>query len=184
MIHKDEAIIHKVKIPQRIFDELDTINSSWKQGKTEGHSGSEVRSSKITFIHENNIVSKFCRHWVDIINEDNFKFDLYPYFDKKSIQYSHYGVGDHYCWHVDVVSRLPSRKLSFTLMLNDDYEGGEFEVGRYSYGKHELTCETTSCDNETGTLIVFPSTLPHRVKPVSKGIRKSLVGWIPGPPLR
>jgi PKHD-type hydroxylase len=85
---------------------------------------------------------------------------------------------------MDVISRPPQRKLSFTLMLNDDYEGGEFEIGRYSFGEWQLKTETTVAENKTGTLVVFPSTLPHRVKPVSKGIRKSLVGWVPGPPLR
>ena len=185
MINKEEAIIHNIKIPPRIFDELDKIRSSLKDSTTVGNGlNYKIRSSKIAWIYEDSIVAKFCRHWVDVINEDNFKFDLHSSFDRNSIQYSEYGVNDHYIWHVDLKETVPSRKLSFTLMLNDDYEGGEFEIGRYSLGKHELTCNTVSCDNKTGTLIVFPATLPHRVKPVSKGIRKSLVGWITGPPLR
>lgn len=184
VIHNDEAIIHIIKIPQRIYNELDMVDSSWKQSRIERGLDYNVRSSKITFITESSITYNFCRHWVDVINADNFKFDLYPFFENESIQYSHYNVGDHYSWHMDIVGRLPPRKLSFTLMLNDDYEGGEFEIGRYSCGDHELKTETTAAENKTGTLIVFPSALPHRVKPVTKGIRKSLVGWIPGPPLR
>jgi len=184
VIHNEEAIIHVIKIPQRIYNELDTIDSSWKQSKIKSGLDHDIRSSKITFIPESDMAYKFCRHWVNVINEDNFKFDLHPFFENKSIQYSHYNVGDHYCWHIDTTGHNPPRKLSFTLMLNDDYEGGEFEIGRYSFGDHELKTETVIAENKTGTLIVFPSTLPHRVKPVTKGIRKSLVGWAPGPPLR
>jgi len=184
VIHNDEAIIHIIKIPQRIYNELDTIDSSWRQGRIESGLNYDVRSSKINFITESSITYNFCRHWVDIINDDNFKFDLYPFFEKESIQYSHYDVGDHYSWHTDIVGSSPPRKLSFSLMLNDDYEGGEFEIGRYSCGDYELKTVTVAAENKTGTLIVFPSALPHRVKPVTKGIRKSLVGWIPGPPLR
>ena len=33
-----------------------------------------------------------------------------------------------------------------------------------------------------GSMIIFPSHIWHRVKPVTKGIRKSLVGWIVGNP--
>ncbi len=184
MIHNDEAIIHIIKIPQRIYNELDMVDSSWKQSRIERGLDYNVRSSKITFITESSMTYNFCRHWVDVINADNFKFDLYPFFENESIQYSHYNVGDHYSWHMDIVGRLPPRKLSFTLMLNDDYEGGEFEIGRYFFDVNKLKTQTAAAENKTGTLIVFPSALPHRVKPVTKGIRKSLVGWIPGPPLR
>ena len=183
-MNQDEAIIHTIQIPQSIYNELDTLNSSWKEGKITKGLDHNIRSSKITFIEESSMIVKFCRHWVDIINEDSFKYDLYPFFDKHTIQYSHYDVGDHYCWHTDIVPRKPTRKLSFTLMLNDDYDGGEFEVGRFSFGDRELNTSITTAENKAGTLIVFPSTLPHRVKPVLNGIRKSLVGWIPGPPLR
>ena len=186
VIHNNnEAIIHIIKIPRRIYNELDMNDSSWKQGRIEkGLVNSNVRSSKITFIPESSMTYNFCRHWVDVINADNFKFDLYPFFEKESIQYSHYDVGDHYSWHMDLHDQFPTRKLSFSLLLNDDYEGGEFEIGHYSFGDHELKIDTIAAENKTGTLVVFPSALPHRVKPVTKGIRKSLVGWIPGPPLR
>jgi PKHD-type hydroxylase len=37
---------------------------------------------------------------------------------------------------------------------------------------------------DQGTIIVFPSTMLHRVSPITKGIRRSVVGWAMGPPLR
>jgi PKHD-type hydroxylase len=70
------------------------------------------------------------------------------------------------------------RKLSMSVILNDDFEGGEFEFA--TYGKEE--CNITPIEGETGTVIVFPSWMEHRVAPVTKGIRYSLVSWFVGPP--
>ena len=33
-----------------------------------------------------------------------------------------------------------------------------------------------------GQMVIFPSETIHRVTPVTKGIRKSIVGWVIGPP--
>ena len=70
------------------------------------------------------------------------------------------------------------RKLSMSVILNDDFEGGAFEFA--SYGKEE--CTITPIKGGTGTVIVFPSWMEHRVAPVTKGIRYSLVSWFVGPP--
>ena len=71
------------------------------------------------------------------------------------------------------------RKLSMSLMLNDNFEGGAFEFA--SYGKER--CEITPIEAERGSVIVFPSWMEHRVAPVTKGIRYSLVNWFVGPPV-
>ena len=84
-------------------------------------------------------------------------------------------AGGKYDWHIDLgPSRLAStRKLGFTLFLNDDYEGGEFQIktGRENYIPPQ---------QETGNLIFFPSYLLHRVTLVTRGTRSVIVGWIPG----
>jgi len=66
------------------------------------------------------------------------------------------------------------RKLSMTIVLNENYEGGEFEF----FGEKNLIKE------KMGTVIVFPSYMVHRVRPVTKGIRYSLVAWFSGEPFR
>ena len=71
------------------------------------------------------------------------------------------------------------RKLSMTVLLNDNYEGGEFQFATYNREKCTIT---TPEFNETGSIIVFPSDIEHRVAPVTKGIRYSLVVWFLGPP--
>jgi PKHD-type hydroxylase len=70
------------------------------------------------------------------------------------------------------------RKLSMSVMLNDNFEGGAFEFA--SYGKEK--CEITPIEATAGSVIVFPSWMEHRVAPVTKGIRYSLVTWFVGPP--
>ena len=70
------------------------------------------------------------------------------------------------------------RKLSMSVMLNDNFDGGAFEFAAYS--KEE--CVVTPIEATAGSVIVFPSSMEHRVAPVTKGIRYSLVTWFVGPP--
>ena len=71
------------------------------------------------------------------------------------------------------------RKLSMSIILNDNFEGGEFEFATYSKEK----CHITPIEAKVGDLIFFPSGMEHRVAPVTKGIRYSLVNWFVGPPV-
>ena len=67
-----------------------------------------------------------------------------------------------------------TRKLSMTIVLNKNYEGGEFE----------FFSETDLIKEKTGTVIVFPSYMVHRVNPITKGTRYSLVVWFVGEPFQ
>ena len=64
-----------------------------------------------------------------------------------------------------------ARKLSMTVLLNDDYEGGDLNLFGYENLKKEI-----------GTMCFFPSFMPHEVTPVTKGTRYSLVMWFVGRP--
>ena len=92
-------------------------------------------------------------------------------------QFTHYLEGGFYDWHMDndVSGKLqpPVRKISMTLLLSDPstFEGGELEF--MSDGKKAKL--------KQGQAIFFASWLQHRVKPVTKGERKSLVKWFGGP---
>ena len=70
------------------------------------------------------------------------------------------------------------RKLSMSVMLNDNFDGGAFEFA--SYGKEE--CHITPIEATAGSVIVFPSEMEHRVAPITKGTRYSVVCWFVGPP--
>jgi len=95
----------------------------------------------------------------------------------EQIQYTVYNEDDlgHYDWHLDMGENKAERKLSLVLQLSDpsEYEGGELQI---KTGFGELTAP-----KEKGSLILFPSYLLHRVTPVTKGTRRSLVLWISGP---
>jgi PKHD-type hydroxylase len=66
-----------------------------------------------------------------------------------------------------------TRKLSVTLLLNDNFDGGQFEF--FDLEKEHQPKMTA------GTLIVFPSFMVHRVTEITKGVRNSLVCWCVGP---
>ena len=72
------------------------------------------------------------------------------------------------------------RKLSMTLLLNKSFEGGDFELASYNKEK----CDIASVEMNQGDIVVFPSWMEHRVAPITKGIRYSLVTWFLGPPFR
>jgi PKHD-type hydroxylase len=96
---------------------------------------------------------------------------------EEMIQYTiYYEDGGHYDYHLDVGPGYPlnQRKISITVQLTgpDDYEGGDFEILRG--GSPE------SLPKKKGCVLVFPSYILHRVKPVTKGTRKSLVLWVGG----
>ena len=78
------------------------------------------------------------------------------------------------------------RKISMSLQLTDgsEYEGGDLEFCSENIPSKDR--EFTSCKDarNKGTFIFFPSFLFHRVKPVTKGIRKSLVVWFIGRPYK
>ena len=113
----------------------------------------------------------------------------------ESMQITRYKKGGFYCFHKDgpgdhlSAYDMPDnefmhgyvRKLSMTVLLNDNYEGGEFQFATYNKEKCEID---TPEFNKTGMIIMFPSDMEHRVAPVTKGIRYSLVVWFLGPPFK
>ena len=92
-------------------------------------------------------------------------------------QFTHYPKGGFYQWHMDndVLGKHqpPVRKISMTLLLSpeNEFEGGELEF--MSKGKRAKL--------KQGEAIFFASWLQHRVKPVTRGERSSLVMWFGGP---
>ena len=73
------------------------------------------------------------------------------------------------------------RKLSMAIILNEDYEGASFEFATLGNGASTIY---TPDFNKLGSIIVFPSFLVHRVKPVTKGTRYAAVCWFLGPPFK
>lgn len=136
----------------------------------------KMRRSKISWIPFNDesgwIYEKIHDFAVATNKNMNWNFSLYGFIDQ--LQFTEYSsqYKGHYDYHSDVVASKTIRKMSVVLQLSDEnnYEGGEFEMF------HVGTVPKTR-----GTLIFFPSFIVHRVLPVTKGTRHSLVSWIAGP---
>ena len=95
-------------------------------------------------------------------------------------QFTEYPVGGFYDWHMDcdvnMAHEPPVRKISMTVLLNheSEFEGGHLEVGNTGKIKHL----------KQGNALVFASFIHHRVQPVIKGVRQSLVVWFGGEPFK
>ncbi len=110
-------------------------------------------------------------------NNERYFFDIRGIFE--SLQLMDYGAGDFFDWHLDFGGGFSSvRKLSVTVQLSDpnDYEGGDLQ---FMSNKDIVSAPRTQ-----GTVIIFPSFVIHRIAPITKGQRRSIVGWISGPPYR
>ena len=107
----------------------------------------------------------------------------------ESIQYTEYYASEngHYDWHQDIgKGELPSkRKVSITIQLSEseDYDGGELLICVGSNGSGQLD-NNRVCPRGKGVGVLFPSYMMHRVTPVTRGTRKSLVLWVGGSPFK
>ena len=123
----------------------------------------------------------------------NFEFDR-----SETCQFTKYKKGQFYNWHFDMFDEpynLPNnpnmhgkiRKISVICQLTDPskYKGGEleFDFRRNSPIKESKTEICTEIQPK-GSIVVFPSYVWHRVKPVTSGTRYSLVMWNLGRPFK
>ena len=122
----------------------------------------------------------------------NFHWDF-----SESCQFTKYKLNQFYDWHCDsweapyVNPDNPNtngkiRKLSVTCSLSapEDYEGGELEFDFRNMDPDKPAIRKCAEIKPRGSIVVFPSHVWHRVKPVTKGIRYSLVIWNLGYPFR
>ncbi len=126
----------------------------------------------------------------------NFEWDW-----SESCQFTKYGVGQYYGWHCDSWTKPydkkdnPNtygkiRKLSVTISLNDpdEYDGGnlEFDFRNDIDFERNRKHKAKACTEirPRGSIIVFPSFVWHRVAPVTRGTRYSLVIWNLGQPFK
>ena len=161
----------------------------------------EKRNARNSWIPTTHWVAGYVWHYVQRANRENFLYDL-ENIDGESLQYTVYGKGEFYGWHNDcglATHYKPVRegnrgagdkiahdfinencekvrKLSFSLLLSDpeDYEGGNLQL-------LDEAGNSYIAPRQRGVIILFDSRCQHRVQKVTKGIRKSIVGWTVGP---
>ena len=117
--------------------------------------------------------------------EANNSFTKFDIDRAESLQITRYREDEYYGYHIDGSGvsyyDMPdkefyhnkTRKLSMSLILNDDFEGGDLQF-----------FDDEPIQSKKGKMIFFPSYLTHQVTPVTKGVRYSLVTWFLGPPLK
>lgn len=139
---------------------------------------SATRSSQIAWVHQTEEALWIYDRLAYIIRQLNgqfYKFDMWGFTEE--LQYTVYSEESrgHYNWHVDSGNQGPPRKLSLVLQLTDpaDYEGGDLEILSSS--------EPSAVLKQRGLITVFPSYILHRVSPVTKGTRRTIVVWACGP---
>lgn len=151
-----------------------------------------IRDSNVAWLEDKFIYDELAPYIRTANKEAGWNFQ-YDYF--QSCQFTIYKENQFYDWHCDAYKNpymSPNenyngkiRKLSCTLLLNSpkDFEGGEFQMD-YRNALTGSQIVTVDKLNNIGSLVVFPSHVWHRVKPVLKGVRYSLVIWILGYPFK
>ena len=160
----------------RLQDDLENI--SFKEAETFGPAYDNVRKSRVKWIPQEEQYNWLYELMEKLAIEANgiWNFDIQTM--PEQIQYTEYLAEDagHYTWHQDIGPNDASlRKISITIQLSDaeEYEGGDLQIWK---GGDSVD----NCPRGAGVAVIFPSYMMHRVTPVSKGIRKSLVLWIGG----
>lgn len=122
------------------------------------------------------------RHWANYLGakftqalsvySKQYNFASFPGLQLIDMQVLKYKEQGHYTFHVDHCNEIP-RTMSMILLLNDDYQGGELCFADPN-GSNE-----NKVKNKKGRMILWPSNFlyPHKVSPVTKGTRYSIVCW-------
>jgi|APSaa5957512535_1039671.scaffolds.fasta_scaffold10315_2 hypothetical protein len=120
------------------------------------------------------------------IDDDEPLLRLIPFSNRHETQYTVYDKGGEYTWHID--SDLPHNRIAnYIYYINDDFVGGELEL---SFQRDIIMVVDDNQDNydeplvsltitpKKNTLVVIPSDMLHRVKPITKGKRRTINGHI------
>jgi len=142
----------------------------------------KTRISHISWIPFNNPEAKHMYKTLEetmwMTNKRHFGFENMEI--NEQAQYTEYPEGGFYNWHMDMDTNMskepPVRKISMTLILSheSEFEGGGLEIQKPG----------NIIRPKQGHAVFFASFINHRVVPVTKGVRKSLVMWFGGEPLK
>jgi len=180
----------KAITPERCQEIIDSAGDTFIKGEVGGDDGNrtdnKIRKTNIYWSQDQELFDMVGHYGASANRQGEWNLQTSG---MESIQIGQYPIGGHYDWHVDGLGVEPMsapgnefldgkvRKISFVLWLNDDFEGGEFEF-------HKTHTKKNVIKPKQGTIVLFPSWVMHRVKPVKKGTRYSAVTWLVGKPIR
>lgn len=139
-------ILKEFLTEEQCFDIIVQRKKDFKKSHILGGTINKIRNSRSSFWENDPLLDK----------KFNYQFVKY--------QLVEYVKDCHYTWHNDDSLKRIETNI---ILLNDNFEGGEFELKNYGIIKLNI-----------GDCLNFKSALDHRVKPVTKGIRYSLVTWL------
>ena len=187
---RNDAWCWNKELPHKTCQKLIKLGEEkWEQAKTfasaKGKISDDIRKSDVVWIRDQWVYDLIWPWMVTANEEAGWKYDIIAAADCQLTRYTKDGfyiwhkdgMGSHYEVHDEPDNKFLHgnvRKLSMSIILNDEYEGGDFEIIGLKEPLPRL---------EKGTIIVFPSFIEHRVIPVTKGTRYSLVAWFVGPPI-
>jgi PKHD-type hydroxylase len=167
-----------------------------KLNKEEVKNLQRKRKSDLVWLNDTWIYKELHPYVHEANKQANWNFDWER---SESCQFTKYKHNQYYDWHCDswdkpYEKKGPDngmiRKLSMTCQLTDgsEYTGGELEFDFRNYDPH-MRDEAKHLRRAKeilpkGSIIVFPSFVWHRVKPVTSGTRYSLVVWHLGRPFK
>ena len=146
-----------------------------------------IRKSNVSWLEDKWILDEIRPFFIDANISSNWNFDIDEF---ESFQFTIYKDTNYYDWHIDMGEepykegplKGKIRKLSMSILLSDpnDFEGGNLE---FDYRENDSPITRYEFANK-GSCVVFPSFIYHRVTPVTKGTRYSLVIWAVGKAFR
>lgn len=170
---------HEIDRILNLWDNQKTIKATLS-GDSDQKYDDELRKSSVMFLEntkENDWIYNRMAGLAVNCNNERYWFDLLGF--HQELQLTKYSEGDFFDWHLDFgAGEISARKLSITIQLSDpdEYEGGDLQF--------MMNQKVENAPREKGTVIIFPSFIMHRVTPITKGTRQSIVGWVSGPPYR
>ena len=199
----------KSAVPPKICNDIikNGLSKSERMARTGGYNDKELtkdqikelkrkRNTDLVWLNDTWIYKELHPYIHEANKSAGWNFEL----DRsESCQFTKYKLNQYYDWHCDSFDKPYEkkgpdngkiRKLSMTCQLTDgsEYEGGELEFDFRNYEPHmrEEAKHLRQAKEilPQGSIIVFPSFVWHRVKPVTKGTRYSLVMWNLGYPFK
>jgi PKHD-type hydroxylase len=165
----------------RFFEKLLKFNEATVGMNNNGVVNTEVRNSDIAWMPIDGNTEWLWWKIGDLCGQANYDLFMYDVNAVQSLQYTIYNSNhQHYNWHIDCGESNYSliRRFSGILMLSnpDEYEGGDLEIIRGG-NIHDIQSHRP----KKGDVVFFDANMPHRVTPVTEGVRRTLVFWILGP---
>ena len=185
-LFRDEQVdrIHRICMAK---EEQEALTGNKKEAASADHN---MRKNKVTWNDDAELYGMLWPHLNFVNAAAGWRFAITAC---EPLQYTiYYNSKNHYDWHIDSMPGDEGtdtiRKISAVVQLSDpaEYEGGDFNIATVEKDATDWSAWPVDIPQlkQRGAAIFFPSTLFHRVQPITNGTRRTLVAWFRGPAWR